>query len=109
MKASNSSSNIKMVEKAYLFAREKHAGQIRLSGEEYIRHPLEVADILSNLELDDSSICAALLHDVMEDSEATHEEIVERFRRRNCRNSGRSNKTWKNTIFYYRRTTGGKL
>jgi len=80
MKANNNGSNVKMVEKAYLFANEKHGGQVRLSGEPYIRHPLEVADILSDLELDDSSICAALLHDVIEDSEVTHEEIAEEFR-----------------------------
>ena len=80
MKENNHSSDTKLIEKAYLFAKEKHSGQTRLSGDPYIEHPLEVAYILSDLELDDSSICAALLHDVVEDSDVTNEDIVEEFR-----------------------------
>ena len=109
VKANNGSSDSKLIQKAYLYAEKKHGGQVRLSGDPYVKHPLEVAYILSDLELDDSSICAALLHDVIEDTDATHEEMVENFRRRNCRNSRRGNKTWKNTIFYYRRATSRKL
>ena len=69
----------KLIKKAYDYAVSKHGNQKRKSGEPYIIHPLNVAYILSNLELDDESICAALLHDVVEDTVATHEDIVENF------------------------------
>ena len=72
-------SDSKLIKKAYDYAVSKHGNQKRKSGEPYIIHPLNVAYILSNLELDDESICAALLHDVVEDTIATHEDIVENF------------------------------
>ncbi|NLI93629.1 MAG: bifunctional (p)ppGpp synthetase/guanosine-3',5'-bis(diphosphate) 3'-pyrophosphohydrolase [Peptococcaceae bacterium] len=71
--------NIDKIEKAYLFAEEAHRGQLRNSGEEYIHHPLEVASILAELEMDDSTIIAALLHDVAEDTAHTLEEIRKKF------------------------------
>ena len=52
---------------AYLYAKELHAGQFRLSGEPYVSHPIAVAEIVSGLELDTDAICAALLHDTVED------------------------------------------
>ena len=64
---------------AYEFAAKAHEGQTRSSGQPYIIHPLEVAYILAELELDDSTICAALLHDVVEDTPITHEDIVREF------------------------------
>jgi guanosine-3',5'-bis(diphosphate) 3'-pyrophosphohydrolase len=70
---------IEKIEKAYLFAEKAHQGQLRNSGEEYIHHPLEVASILAELEMDDSTIIAALLHDVAEDTEHTLDEIRRNF------------------------------
>jgi len=59
--------NFEKIKKAYDYAHEMHAGQFRKSGEEYISHPVEVAKIVAQLELDTDSICAALLHDTLED------------------------------------------
>ena len=59
--------DIEKIKKAYLYARELHEGQYRASGEEYINHPIAVAEIVATLELDTDSICAALLHDTVED------------------------------------------
>ncbi|AFM01322.1 MULTISPECIES: bifunctional (p)ppGpp synthetase/guanosine-3',5'-bis(diphosphate) 3'-pyrophosphohydrolase [Desulfitobacterium] len=70
---------IKLVEKAYSFAEEAHRGQLRNSGEEYIQHPLEVAKILSELEMDEATIAAAFLHDVVEDTKYTIEDIEREF------------------------------
>lgn len=70
---------IKLVEKAYSFAEEAHRGQLRNSGEEYIQHPLEVAKILSELEMDEATIAAAFLHDVVEDTKYTVEDIEKEF------------------------------
>ncbi len=71
--------NTKLILKAYTFAKEHHTDQKRLSGEDYIIHPLNVANILSQLELDDETICAALLHDIVEDTDVTQEELVKEF------------------------------
>lgn len=79
MKENNPKSNSKLIQKAYDYAKEHHKNQKRMSGEDYIIHPLSVAYILSDLELDDSTICAALLHDIVEDTEVTHEDIVNEF------------------------------
>lgn len=68
-----------LVEKAYYYAEEAHRGQLRNSGEDYIQHPLEVAKILLELELDEATIAAALLHDVVEDTPCTIEEIEKEF------------------------------
>ena len=71
--------NTKLILKAYNFANENHNGQKRNSGEDYIIHPLNVANILSDIELDDETICAALLHDVVEDTKITHEDLIKEF------------------------------
>ena len=71
--------NTKLILKAYNYANDNHKGQKRFSGEDYIIHPLNVASILSDIELDDETICAALLHDVVEDTDITHEDIVREF------------------------------
>ena len=68
-----------LLEKAYNFAEEKHSAQTRESGEEYIIHPLNVALILANLKLDAETYAAALLHDVVEDTGVTIDEIKENF------------------------------
>ncbi|MBQ1251971.1 MAG: bifunctional (p)ppGpp synthetase/guanosine-3',5'-bis(diphosphate) 3'-pyrophosphohydrolase, partial [Firmicutes bacterium] len=64
---------------AYLFAKEAHEGQKRHSGEPYIVHPLSVAEILTEVEADDKTIIAGLLHDVVEDTEYTIEYIEEQY------------------------------
>ena len=68
-------------QEAYELAREAHKGQKRMTGEEYITHPVAVAGILADLHLDGPTICAALLHDVIEDTPTAKDEIVERFGR----------------------------
>ena len=69
----------KLIMKAFDYANEKHKDQKRGSGEPYIIHPINVAYILAEIGLDEATICAALLHDVVEDTDATHEDLVEIF------------------------------
>ena len=71
--------DIELIKRAYNLANEKHGNQCRMSGEPYIIHPMGVAYILAELGLDDETICAALLHDVVEDTDLTHEDLVEMF------------------------------
>ena len=66
---------------AYLFADQAHAGQFRKSGEPYINHPIAVAEILAELRLDHESLMAALLHDVVEDTDVSKEELEATFGR----------------------------
>ncbi|MGN0141256.1 MAG: RelA/SpoT family protein [Roseburia sp.] len=73
------SADISMIEKAYKVAYEAHKGQVRKSGEPYIIHPLCVATILAELELDKETIIAGLLHDVLEDTIMTEQEIADEF------------------------------
>src|SRR5208283_2182270 len=68
-----------LLRRAYDFAAEHHKGQIRLSGEPYLSHPLEVAHSLADMKLDVTSLCAALLHDVVEDTKIPLEQISETF------------------------------
>ena len=70
---------IDLIKKAYSFAYKKHAGQFRKSGEEYIIHPLNVAVILTSIYADCETIQAALLHDVIEDTDTTYDDIKEEF------------------------------
>ncbi len=69
----------KRLDKAFLFAYEKHKEQKRASGESYIIHPIEVAKIVNQFYLDENSLIAALLHDVVEDTETTEEDIKKFF------------------------------
>ena len=69
----------KLIMKAYNLANEKHKEQKRGSGEPYIIHPLNVAYILADIGLDDSTICAALLHDVVEDTDVTDADLRKEF------------------------------
>lgn len=68
-----------MIMKAYEYANEKHFGQKRITGDDYIQHPLNVALILTETSSDAKAICAALLHDTIEDSDSTFEEIEQLF------------------------------
>ena len=68
-----------LINKAYLYALKYHKGQKRESGEDYIIHPLYVAYILSTMHADSTTICAALLHDVIEDTKATYDDVKKEF------------------------------
>ena len=70
---------LKKLSSAYLFAYEKHFGQKRLTGEDYITHPLNVAYILADINADTATLCAAILHDTLEDTDTTYEEIEKKF------------------------------
>lgn len=75
----NPEADFALIQKAYVYAASAHAGQTRLSGEPYLSHPLEVANTLARLRLDEFSIVAGLLHDTVEDTKATIEEIEAEF------------------------------
>ncbi len=68
-----------LIQKAYVYCAKVHAGQTRKSGEPYLSHPMEVAKILAELKLDEASICTGLLHDTVEDTLATLEDIEQLF------------------------------
>ncbi len=68
-----------LIRRAFEYAYDKHLLQRRKSGEPYIIHPLGVAKLVTQLKLDEASVCAALLHDVVEDTETTHHDIVVEF------------------------------
>jgi guanosine-3',5'-bis(diphosphate) 3'-pyrophosphohydrolase len=77
--AYNPQADLDFLKKAYVFSAKVHQGQVRLSGEPYLIHPLEVAHILVNLQLDTASVVTGLLHDVLEDTFTTLEELRENF------------------------------
>ncbi len=77
--AYNPKSNIGMIKSAYEYGKQKHEGQFRRSGEPYFSHPVEVAMILAQQKLDDSTIITALLHDTIEDTRSTKKDIAEKF------------------------------
>lgn len=78
-KDSFSEKEIELVKQAYEFAVKSHEGQMRKDGDEFVCHPLSVANILSEMELDSQSIVAAILHDCVEDTPATLDTIKEKF------------------------------
>jgi len=77
--AGNPNADLELIQKAYVFAATAHAGQTRLSGEPYLSHPLAVASILAEMGFDEPTIAAGLLHDTVEDTKATIEELDENF------------------------------
>ncbi len=77
--AHNPDADLELIQKAYVYAATAHAGQTRLSGEPYLSHPLAVADTLAEMGFDESTIVAGLLHDTVEDTKATLEELDENF------------------------------
>ncbi len=79
VQANRPSEDVSLIRKAWEFCVKHHEGQKRASGEQYIIHPLEVAEVLAELKMDSTSIAAGLLHDSVEDTPATNEEIAEKF------------------------------
>jgi GTP pyrophosphokinase len=68
--------DLELLRRAYVFSALEHKGQVRHSGEPYLVHPLEVADLLADLKLDVVAVAAGLLHDVVEDTLTTPERIA---------------------------------
>ncbi|MGB3455199.1 MAG: bifunctional (p)ppGpp synthetase/guanosine-3',5'-bis(diphosphate) 3'-pyrophosphohydrolase [Litorimonas sp.] len=79
VKAYDPSADESLINKAYIFTVQAHGSQKRHSGDPYFAHPIEVAGILANLHLDVASICTALLHDVLEDTDTTREQLASMF------------------------------
>ncbi len=77
--ANNHDANLELIQHAYVYAATAHAGQTRLSGEPYLSHPLAVADTLAEMGFDEPTVAAGLLHDTVEDTKATIEDIDEDF------------------------------
>ena len=75
----NHDANLELIQKAYVYAASAHAGQTRLSGEPYLSHPLAVSHTLAELGFDEATVVAGLLHDTVEDTKATIEELDEQF------------------------------
>jgi hypothetical protein len=76
---SRPNADVALIQKAYVFSAAAHAGQTRLSGEPYLSHPLSVAYKLAELRMDEATICAGLLHDTVEDTTASIEDIDAQF------------------------------
>ena len=70
-----STEEISNIRRAYEFGQKAHKGQLRKSGEPFIHHPLEVARILADMHMDYQTLCAAILHDVIEDTDTAKSEI----------------------------------
>ncbi len=79
VKEYNPSADTKRLYEAFNYADNAHSEQLRKDGSPYVTHPLAVAEIVADLELDTDSIIAALLHDTIEDTDATHDEIAKLF------------------------------
>jgi guanosine-3',5'-bis(diphosphate) 3'-pyrophosphohydrolase len=79
VQAYNPDADVKLLNKAYVYAMQKHGTQMRASGDPYFVHPLEVAAILTDLKLDDATVAVGLLHDTIEDTDATRAEIDQLF------------------------------
>jgi GTP pyrophosphokinase/guanosine-3',5'-bis(diphosphate) 3'-pyrophosphohydrolase len=79
VRAYNPKTNEKLLREAYQFGLEMHEGQFRHSGEPYFSHPIEVAAILTEQQLDDATIITALLHDTIEDTKASYSEVADKF------------------------------
>ncbi len=75
----NKDLDVELITKAFNLAKEKHKGQVRNSGEEYIVHPLEVSIILASMQMDDQTICAGLMHDILEDTDYSKSDMEKEF------------------------------
>jgi GTP diphosphokinase / guanosine-3',5'-bis(diphosphate) 3'-diphosphatase len=79
VRATNPDADVELLRRAYVFSAYEHKGQVRHSGEPYLVHPLEVADLLADLKLDVVAVAAGLLHDIVEDTQTPIERIKELF------------------------------
>ena len=79
MRRNRAGDDTELLRRAYDFAAERHSDQSRASGDPYLSHPLEVAHILADMKFDSTTLCAALLHDVVEDTKVPLERIAEQF------------------------------
>ena len=79
--------DVSLIEKAYVYSAKVHAGQVRLSGEPYLMHPLGVAGILARMRLDVFSIASGLLHDTLEDTDTSLDDLKASFWYRSYSNS----------------------
>ena len=79
VKSYDPDANEALLDRAYVFSMQKHGTQKRASGDPYYSHPIEVAGILTELHMDDETIITAILHDTIEDTLTTYEEIESRF------------------------------
>ena len=79
VQATHSSANIELIHKAYVFTAKVHHGQVRMSGDPYLVHPLNVAFLLADWNLDEETVATGLLHDTVEDTVATIEEVRDLF------------------------------
>jgi GTP pyrophosphokinase len=75
----NPKADLELINRAYVFSAKAHAGHVRQSGEPYLVHPLKVADILADMKMDVVTIAVGFLHDTMEDTEVTREELLKNF------------------------------
>ena len=79
VKSYHAAADTDLIQKAYDYAARMHEGQLRKSGDPYFIHPVSVSDIIADMRLDTASVCAALLHDVVEDTQATGEQVADMF------------------------------
>src|SRR5258705_13174861 len=79
VRTTNPDADVELLRRAYVFSAYEHKGQVRHSGEPYLVHPLEVADLLADMKLDVVAVAAGLLHDIVEDTQTPIERIKERF------------------------------
>src|SRR5207244_9957645 len=79
VRASNPDADAELLRRAYVFSAFEHKGQVRHSGEPYLVHPLEVADLLADMKLDVVAVAAGLLHDVVEDTQTPIDRIQDLF------------------------------
>src|SRR5437899_6110137 len=79
VRQSRPAGDLELLSRAYEFAAEQHQSQLRQSGDPFLSHPVEVAHILADMKLDVTTLCAALLHDVVEDTRIPLETIAQRF------------------------------
>src|SRR3989304_2396407 len=79
VRAANPDADTELLRRAYVFSAYEHKGQVRRSGEPYLIHPLEVADLLADMRLDVVAIAAGLLHDIVEDTPNSIEKVRELF------------------------------
>ena len=79
VRATSPDADVELLRRAYVFSAYEHKGQVRHSGEPYLVHPLEVADLLADMRLDVVAVAAGLLHDIVEDTPTPIEQITELF------------------------------